>query len=216
MIRGTPGFRLDDVQGLDRILNIKRIHPRSYSLLCISDDVKQFKRKNVLFEYGHRSNDDVFLHLQREFIEAEKSDKKSIPKFTFAFEDKQISISYVSIMADVSIEQWLAVESDWICEIWMIAFYWIFQSPWAIIFHNKIRMTQNSFRATVYGSDKKPFSAQFTIFGTRKWWRRFLENSVVLIKEFRKIIWKPFWFGLKWFDNTKCETRYCLTLCQDS
>lgn len=93
------------MHGLDRILNIKRIHPRSYSLLCTLNNVKQHKWKNVLSEYGNRTDQDVVLHLQREFIDTKMLTKKSMPKFTFSFEDERINISYVSVTADVSIEQ---------------------------------------------------------------------------------------------------------------
>lgn len=102
MIRGTPGFKYDDVQGLDQILNIKKIHPRSYSLLCTLNNVNQLKWKNVLFEHGQRVENDIILHLQREFIDTELLAKKLVPKFTFSFENEQINISYVSLMADVS------------------------------------------------------------------------------------------------------------------
>lgn len=93
------------MHGLDRILNIKRIHPRSYSSLCTLNNVKQRKWKNVLFEYGNRTDQDVVLHLQREFIDTKMLTKKSMPKFTFSFEDERINISYVSVTTDVSIEQ---------------------------------------------------------------------------------------------------------------
>lgn len=103
MIRGTPGFKYDDVQGLNAILNIKTIHPRSYSLLCTLDSVNQLKWKHVVFEYGQRSDNDTILHLRREFVDTKQLEKKSKPKFTFAFEDEQINVSYVSVTADVSV-----------------------------------------------------------------------------------------------------------------
>lgn len=103
MIRGTPGFKYDDVQGLNELLNIKTIHPRSYSLLCTLDSVNQLKWKHVVFEYGQRSDNDTILHLRREFVDTKQLDKKSKPKFTFAFEDEQINVSYVSVTADVSV-----------------------------------------------------------------------------------------------------------------
>lgn len=114
MIRGTPGFRYDDVQGLNEILNIKTIHPRSYSLLCTLDSVNQLKWKHVVFEYGHRSDNDTILHLRREFVDTKQLDKKSKPKFTFAFEDERINVSYVSVTADVSVH--LLNQCDFCCD----------------------------------------------------------------------------------------------------
>lgn len=104
VIRGTPGFKYDDMNGLDRILNITRINPRSYSFLCtLNNDSNNVRWRKVLYEFGSRTESDVILHLQREFIDTKG--KKSKRKYKFSFEDEQINISYVSVMADVSAEQ---------------------------------------------------------------------------------------------------------------
>lgn len=42
-----------------------------------------------------------------------------------------------------------------------------FQSPWAIIFKNKIIMTVHEFKAAVYGLNRTPFSVELVIFGTK-------------------------------------------------
>ena len=104
-IRGIPGFKYDEINGLDQILGIKEVNPRSYSLLCTLNHLNALKWKNTLFEFGHRSDNDVILHLQREFIDIKQLMKKSIPKHTFSFEDERININYVSVMADVSVDQ---------------------------------------------------------------------------------------------------------------
>lgn len=101
-IRGTLGFKFDDVQGLERMLNIKRIHPRSFRLLCTLNN-NNVKWKKVLYEFGSRTGNDVMLHLQREFIDTKDLTSKAKPKFTFSFQDERINISYVSITADVSV-----------------------------------------------------------------------------------------------------------------
>lgn len=103
-IQGTPGFKFDALQGLDRFLNINRIRPRSYSFLCITNNVRLLKWKNVLYEFGHRSDSDVVLHLQKQFIDTKVLSKESIPKFTFLFENAEVNMSYVSVMADVSVK----------------------------------------------------------------------------------------------------------------
>lgn len=61
----------------------------------------------MLFEFGSRTDNDVILHLKREFIDT-KFDN-SMPKFTFSFDDEQINISYVTVMADVSVVQWITI-----------------------------------------------------------------------------------------------------------
>lgn len=103
-IQGAPGIRVDTIQGLDRIFNITRIRPRSYSFLCTANESKRLKWRNVLFEFGQRSDNDVILHLQSEFIKTKKFSKHSAPQYTFSFEDAQVNINYVSVIADVSMK----------------------------------------------------------------------------------------------------------------
>lgn len=171
-IQGQPGFKFDVIDGLDRLLNIKMFKPRSYSFICTEHETKHFKRKTIIYEFGTRHIDDFLAYYQSEAIVVDKS----MPKFTFHFQNPVVNISYVALSSDVSkviFDEYQHISFDVrklviFGEFQMnIILLFIFQSPWAIFFHNRIHKTQHEFRTTVYGLNRRPFKAELIVYGTQ-------------------------------------------------
>lgn len=97
-IKGKPGFKFDALEGLDHLLDIKMINPRPYGLICTENNVKHFKKKKTIFEFGNRRAGDFPVHYRSERV----SGKNSRPKITFEFDDALVNITYVALNTDVS------------------------------------------------------------------------------------------------------------------
>lgn len=105
-----PGIGGDIVDRLDHLLTMKKIHRRSYSLICIENSLKIFTPKAIIFQFGERRVGDLLIHFQKEVV---LGGELSMPKFTFDFDDFRTNVSYVAVTVDVSD----LIDTFWLCEL---------------------------------------------------------------------------------------------------
>ncbi|XP_055306084.1 uncharacterized protein LOC129570481 [Sitodiplosis mosellana] len=111
--------------------------PRSSALICTEQTQKKLQNKKRIFKFGKRTIGDFLVHFQSGYGTVKKLKR---PEFIFDFHDSQVNITYLVLASS---------------------------SPWAISLHNKILITDNRFRATVYGLDEQPFTTTLIIYGKR-------------------------------------------------
>ncbi|XP_031636816.1 uncharacterized protein LOC116349485 [Contarinia nasturtii] len=137
-IYGIPGFKFEVGKDLDWLFDFKIVKPRSYAVLCMDNSRKLSYQKKRVFEFGNRTTGDFLIYAQNGYGTRKKLKHHEL---TFNFYDPQIKITYLTLNSD---------------------------SPWAIVFHNKIQMTENHFKATLYGLDMESFFVELFVFGVRK------------------------------------------------
>lgn len=90
-----PGFKFD-VDELNWLFEPNTLKPRSFAFICNAKTAKTWKRKKLIYEFGSRSNGDILIHFRNELIKPESSNRA-----IFRFEDPQVKITYVALLAYV-------------------------------------------------------------------------------------------------------------------
>lgn len=150
-VRGDKGV---DTEGM--VVHGIRFHgiqQRSLAFICTQNVNKQMSQQKRLIEYGKRLPGDFVVHFQKEH--------STNGKIEFNFHDPHIKFNHILVAVNVCIIR------EQICEILSIQFAISFQSPWAMVFKNKIITADDRFHATIYDLKRNNFEARLIIYGVK-------------------------------------------------
>lgn len=152
-LRAAEGFGPQFIEAL-LTFDSKPFRPRSFAFICTINENKS-KSQYRQIEYGKRRPDDFILVIGKKNVITQDS---RLPRYLIEFKDDGLVLTSVTIKLNVSERAHRTqCSSDF--------FFSDLQTTQAIMFNNKVAMTEHQFSGTVYGLDRNVFNAIYIIYG---------------------------------------------------
>lgn len=171
--------------GMSRFLRLNIFRPRSLALICaINKHQPQTSHRHLVF--GVRKHGDFMVYAAQNRFNASKS---HLPRHRIEFQDNNVVLTSVLIRLNVSIFlilyfTWHVTRSVFMqcmykliynSHVSSLSFYlnadsdckfiFYFQTTTAIVFHNKVELSEHRFSVTIYGLVRDTISSAVIIYG---------------------------------------------------